>query len=212
MTDIEFGEEEHGGLVGQTRTGKTTFARELIVPAYPRVIVWDTKTSNRPDGKTDFPNIPIVTMKDALKASAKEDGSFCWRVLAPLSVAGVEWVNQYCYAQLANGVRTMTYFDEVTDYSDASQIAPGLLELIRKGGGLNLNVWWSSQRPQLVNKNLWNNSHWKISFYVDGYDARAIKPYFPEVEANVKNMPFGSHKSLVKFPDGHVELLGAVEV
>ena len=208
MTDIVFGQEEHVGEVGQTRSGKTTFAKRLIIPAYPRLVVWDTKTPMRPDGKSDFPDIPAVQMADALKAASRPDGYFRWRVQAPLGKEGVEWVNQYCYALLSTGLRTATYFDEVTDYSDASTIAPGLLELIRKGGGLNLNVIWGSQRPQLVNKSLWNNTHWKFAFYVDPYDAEKMRPYFPEVRENLKNIPFGSHRSIVKFPDGHVEVLG----
>lgn len=213
MTSILFGAEEHVGAIGQTRTGKTTLFRKVIVPSYGRIVTIDSKTPLRPDGKTDFPNIPVATVEDTLKAASTlvRDGKpvyFNWRI--PWGVAGdsTDRIDKFCYDILETGQRTAVYFDEVTDFSDSGRIPDGMLELIRKGGGLNLNFLWGSQRPQLVNKSIWNNTHHKFAFYVEPYDARVCRPYFPEVEAYLSQIPYGSHRSIYKDPSGVTHLLG----
>jgi len=208
---IVFGAEEHVGLIGKTRAGKTTWAKKLIIPAYGRIGTVDSKTPMRPDGKTDFPEIPVCTVKEFVEAASKPKGHFNWRMKWKVGAEGIAEVDALCYSLLEKGQKTATYFDEVTDFCDSGRIADGMLELIRKGGGLNLNFIWGSQRPQLVNRSIWNNTHHLFAFYVDPYDAEVARPYFPELAANLHLIPFGSYRCLYKGPDGKVRVLGAVK-
>jgi hypothetical protein len=211
-TPIVFGAEEHVGLIGKTRSGKTTWAKALIIPAYGRIGTIDSKTPMRPDGKTDFPDIPVCTPDQYVRAMSDPRGHFNWRMKWKVGAEGVAAADRLCYQLLEKGTRGATYWDEVTDFCDAGRIPDGMLELIRKGGGLNLNQIWGTQRPQLVNRSIWNNTHHLFAFYVDPYDAKVAEPYFPELKANLHLIPYGSHKCLYKGPDGSVMVLGAVQL
>ncbi len=214
MTDsnapIVFGAEEHVGLLGQTRSGKTTFANKMIVPAYGRIIVIDSKAPMRPDGKTDFPHIPECTVDDALKAASKPTGYFRWRIKWPTGRAGADKMSEFCYRWLEKAQRTALYFDEVADLMPWGVATEGLTELIRKGGGLNLVTIWGAQRTQLVSKTFYVNTHHLFSFYLERYDAHAIHEFFPEVEERMNEIPYKSYRCLYRGMGGDVRLLGAV--
>lgn len=212
MTDeqIVYGAEEHVGLLGQTRAGKTTFARKVILPVYPRLVVVDSKMPMRADGKTDFPDIPLVKPDQALAQASKIEGSFRWRMRWGVGPKAIDDMERFCYQWLSKAQRTALYFDEIADFVSPSSTPDGLLELIRKGGGLNLNVIWGAQRAQLVSRTFYVNTHHLHVFWIDLYDAESMRPYFPELKDRLGEIPYRSYRSLYRGLGGRVRLLGPV--
>lgn len=213
---ILIGAEEHWGLIGKTRSGKTTFAKAVLIPSYGRIVIIDSKTPKRKDGKTDFPNIPECTVSEFLSAAGtpvkdNKPYNFRWRLKWDVGEAGKSSINKLCYDLLDKGINTAIYFDEVSDFCSASEIPPGLLELIRKGGGLNINVGWGTQRPALVNRSIWVNTSHFFVFYVNRFDSQKMEEYIPGIEEQLANCPMGSHRSVYIGPDDKFQLLNAVK-
>lgn len=212
---IHVGEEEHVGLVGKTRMGKTTFAKRILIPDSSRMGVIDSKTPKRKDGKTDFGEIPECTVPEFLDAASHlvRDGKplkFRWRMKWDVGEAGKSSINQFCYDLLNNGVNVDVYFDEISDFCDASQIPPGLLELIRKGGGLNIRVFWGTQRPALVNRSVWVNTSHFFVFYVNRFDSQRMAEYIPGIEEELAKAPAKSYRCVYIGPDDKFQLLEKV--
>lgn len=212
MTDLVFGPGEHIGSIGMTGAGKTVWERSVILPAFGRHVVIDSKAARRPDGITDFPEWPKATPKDVVKASTDPSVFFQWRMVWGHAEEDLDAMEQFCFSILEKGKNVAVCFDEVTDFSDAQRIGPGLRTLLRTGRSLGIQVIWGSQRPQMVSKDIWNNTAHKFAFWVDPYDATVAHPYFPELKARLKEIPWKSYQCLYKDPSGEVHLMPRAKV
>ncbi len=192
---------QHMSVIGMTGSGKTYRVKNERLPLFDRIIVVDSE-GWRDKKKTDFPEVPAVSVKKALRL-AKSDYRFFVRIV-PKDMSDVEGLSQ---GLLAYGHDLCVYFDEVTDYSTPSVIPPQMLRLIRKARHCGITVIVSTQRPQLLNKNFFANSIHHEFFYMQTYDTEHVKSYAPFLDEHMGEMPYESYKSLYHSPEGTLVIL-----
>jgi DNA helicase HerA-like ATPase len=192
---------QHMSVIGMTGAGKTFRVKNERLPLFDRIIVVDSE-GWKDKKKTDFPEFPPVSVKKALKL-AHSNYRFYVRVV-PKDVNDIEALSQ---GLLAHGHDLVIDFDEVTDYSTASQIPPQMLRLIRKARHCNITVIVCTQRPQLLNKNFFANSIHHEFFYMQEYDVEHVKSYAPFLQENMNMLPYESYKSIYHAPDGTLVIL-----
>jgi hypothetical protein len=197
-TQINYG--QHVSMVGQTGSGKTFAARNCWLVPFRRIIVVDTE-------EYDFSDFPQVSVKKAA-ALAAGDKDFVVRVVPK----GIDDVTELCDLLLARAHAVAVYFDEVTDYSNASMIPDSMLKLIRKARKRMITVIVATQRPQLLNKSFLANSHYRLWFFIADYDTNAVKDYAPFLKERSSEIPYGSFRSFLQAPDGSITLLGPCSV
>jgi len=186
---------EHCMVVGTTGAGKTYFAKNALLPVYPRIIVVDTEDY-------DFEEFPVVSVKKAVRLAQSDTPIFfCRVVLSGVLSRDIDSINSLCYGLLAHGHDVVVYFDEVTDYSDAHHIPDSLRALVRKGRRRPITVMVGSQRPAMISKDFWGNTLHKWIFALSDYDIEAVRPYAPRVADHKADIAYGSHCSLYLGPD-----------
>lgn len=189
---------EHISILGSTGAGKTWFAKNAVLPVYPRVIVVDTE-------EHDFNDFPAVSVKEAVRRASKS-GPFAVRVV--YRGDGTDDLTDLCRGLLKRGGTVVVYFDEVTDFCDSHHIPPPLRALIRKGRKRDISVVCATQRPSMLSKDIYGNSLHRVVFALTDYDAEAVRAYAPSVKERLGDVPYGSHRSLYFAPDGTVVVYG----
>ena len=82
--------------------------------------------------------------------------------------------------------------------------------LIRKGRKRGISVIVGTQRPAMLSKDLYANCVHHVVFFVNSYDAEAVKNYAPYIDEYLSQIPYKSYRSLYEAPDGTVMVLAPV--
>lgn len=199
---IEVG--QHITTVGTVGAGKTFFNRNALLPNWDRIIVLDSE-------EDDYPDFPNVSVKTAIKL-AKSDYRFVCRVPTVGAIQQDEaTIEALCEGLLARGHDLVLLIEEATDYSDASYIPPYLRSLMRRARHRRINVIVSTQRLQMLSKDYFALAVHHVYFYLSDYDAERVKDYAPFLKERMKEIPYGSYRSLYQAPDGTVVTLAPIE-
>ena len=195
---------EHYMMIGSTGSGKTYFARNFLLKQFSRVLVIDSEDMEFADYnqiKADPQNIARKLPKDK---------NFHWRYVPDLINAKqeMEYISQ---SLLEYGHEVVIYIDEITDFSDAHSISPWLSALIRKARKRKISVIIATQRPQGVNKWLFNNSIWKQFFYIQPFDLHYLDELWKGISEIVSQVSWKSYESVLISPDGIVHRLEKVK-
>jgi hypothetical protein len=201
---VELG--QHTSVLGETGAGKTYWSRDTLEKAR-RVLVVDTE-----EGFDFSPkDWEVVTLDQLKRSSALGDASkpFHW-AFRPRPGMEEEDVDALCVLLIKRARSMWVYFDEVTDYSDASTCPPALKLLFRKGRKRRISVMASTQRPAGFNHWFSENSQHKILFYFGRYDGdnTSIGRFMNEHRDEV---PYGSYKYIYVAPGDVVSIHGGKE-
>jgi hypothetical protein len=205
MVDIEDG--QHAIVEGINGTGKTVFCWNALCPTAHRVIVMDTEGM-------EFEMLPAVSVERAIRLM-KSDYSFYVRI--PFSgdlKADLERLDSFCKGVRnlrRKGPRTIIYFDEFTDFCDATTIPPNLRSMLRTARKRNVTIVAGTQRPQLMNKTMVANAVHRFYFFMSEYDAEQIKGYAPFVAERLNEIPYKSYRCLYQGPDTQVVVLAPIQ-
>ena len=180
---------EHMTLIGMTGSGKTYFAKNGILPAFNRLIIFDTE-------EMDFPEFKAVSVKDAIKLS-KGATQFYVRVIGTGKYdADISMVDELCYGLLKSGHGTAIYFDEITDYSDSHSVPDSLQALIRKARKRGISVITGTQRPQMLNNDFVANSVHQVYFAMKSKDIDHLSKYLGNVTDSFHMLKRDMHNSV----------------
>ena len=205
MVDIDDG--QHAILEGINGSGKTFYARNGLLPLWSRVVVCDTENM-------EFGDFPAVSVATAVKLLASKHTFY---VRIPFS--GDLDTDLEQVKALSLGIRrkvpfghlpSVVYYDEFTDFADATTISPSLRSQIRTSRKRNVSIVAGTQRPQLMNKTMVANAQHKFYFFMSEYDAEQIKSYAPFVKERLNEIPYGSYRCLYQAPDSSVITLAPV--
>lgn len=198
----------HIGHLGITGSGKTVFAKGFTLRHFGRRIVIDPE-------QEEFIDPPYVkaTSKQALKAASKP-GYFALRI--PWSVKGEQTDDEL--EQFLRGLLKIRdpavaiYFDELSMFVGPNQIGRYLKAVMVQGRHHRINVVWSTQRPQLINRTIWTQTNHLFSFFIDEYDITGPGRGYMKFYANDARWPaMGTYRSLYRAPDRTVWRLERLE-
>jgi hypothetical protein len=205
---VEIQEGQHVILEGINGSGKTWCARNGILPLWDRDLVIDTEGM-------EFEDFPTVDVKQALKLIRSK-----YSFYAKLSFTGDLETDLPRLDELCRGIRAIkatknpiypdpfsVYFDEFTDFADATMIPPSLRSLIRTLRKRHGSIIAGTQRPQLMNKTMVANAVHRFYFFMSDYDAEQVRSYAPFVRENLSRIPYQSYKCLYQRPDSSVVIL-----
>lgn len=212
---------EHVGLLGRTQSGKSHFAREVLLTYFRRLIVIDTEEKGefprsagfhqanykmiRPDNK-DFISIIAGLPKN-------KDGkppAFRWNIPFPVGEEGIRINEILCAMLLRYGSDMAIYYDEAGDFVSAHYMPENFNALMRKSAKRHINVIWSSQRMVNVNGDMTANTTHMFVFNIEASDAKALsKKGIGYVESNLHEIPFGSHRAIYHSPQGNIQFVTA---
>ncbi len=208
---LTFKPNEHVGCCGATQSGKTTFAKKILVNSWNRVLVVDTKG-------VDFHDLPTVGWKRAVDAIQKEDRSkgdhssakFRWRLPFGVGKKAEQEVDEFSKAVLSRIPNVTVYFDELGAYTTSYRISHGLSALATQGAGKGRRLYWSSQRPARVHGDIWDNTVNLFVFAQHPKDKQAIRRNFPAYEEFQGQIEFGTYRFAYQDPAGKVTIGGPV--
>ena len=204
MTDVNVEYGQHAVLLGVPGSGKTFLARNLLLPPAERVLVVDTE-------EYDFEDFPKVRLKTALRLAKGNSRFVCRVVMSGDFPQNLGPLDELCSGLLKNGHDLYVYFDEITDFADASVIPPSLRALMRKGRKRSITVIAGTQRPQLLNKTVFSNSVHRFVFFISDYDAARIREFAPWVEDHLAEIPWKSYRCIYQGPDSTLTILEPAE-
>ncbi len=192
---------EHYMIIGSTGSGKTYFAKKVLLPPWPRVLVIDTENMQFEDYKE------LKTTADKVISKLPKDKAFRFRY-----VPEIEWKEELEVISqdlLLTGRNMVIYIDEVTDFSDAHVIGPEFSALVRKARKRDISVFAGTQRPQGVNKWLFSNAIWKQFFYTQPFDRKYLDDLYPGIAESVGQIKWHTYESILVGPDGEMKYLGS---
>jgi hypothetical protein len=209
--DLKFLPNEHVGCVGATQSGKTTFAKKVLIDSWNRVLIVDTKG-------VDFRDYPTVGWKRAVDGIAQADKSkgnhtdskFRWRLPFGVGKKAEHEVDEFSKAVLSKTPNVTVYFDELGAYTTSYRIPHGLSALAAQGAGKGRRLYWSSQRPARVHGDIWDNTVNLFVFAQHPKDRQAIRRNFPAYDEFQGQIEFGTYKFAYQNPAGKVVIGGPV--
>jgi len=170
---------EHIIVCGKTQSGKTFFIQNTLAPNLNAYIVFSEEHKDNWDNYTEVK----VTSVDDLKKALSEGYTKIWfEPEYDTPEAYIQIWDDVCKFVLENVENIALINDEITDVSTNQSIAPNHFKLIRKGAKRGITVISASQRPQIINKNIWTQSKHKFLFYSDRYDKNWLQDYVVDVE------------------------------
>jgi hypothetical protein len=209
--ELEFLENEHIGCCGTTQSGKTTFAKKILIPSWNRVFICDTKGVDFRDYATVGWKRAVDEVKDADRSNGDHStAKFRWRLPFGVGKKADHEVDEFCKAVLAKTPNVTVYFDELGAYTTSYRIPHGLSALATQGAGKGRRLYWSSQRPARVHGDIWDNSVRLFIFSQHPKDRQAIRRNFPAYDEFAGQIPFGSYKFAYQNPAGEVSIGGPV--
>ena len=223
MTAPNIQPNEHVGLLGRTQSGKSHFAREVLLTYFRRLIVIDTEEKGEFPESAGFTQVDYKIIhpnnKQLLAMFAGEpktaDGkpsAFRWNIPWPVGQEGIDRINILCAMLLKYGSDMAIYIDESGDFVSAHYMPEELNALMRKAAKRNINVIWTTQRMPNVNGDMTGNTVHMFVFNIETGDAKALsKKGIYWIEANLDKIPFGSHKAIYHPPSGNIQIVMAPE-
>lgn len=209
---------EHVGLLGRTQSGKSYFAREVLLTYFRRLIVIDTEERNEFSKEKGYAQVDYHIIKPDNKEliailkgyPIDKEGkppAFRWNMPTPVGEEGERVIEILSAMLLAYGNSVALYIDEAGDFVNAHYIPPNFNSLMRKSAKRHINVIWTTQRMPNVNGDIAGNSVHMFVFNIEPSDAKALtKKGIGWIEPNLHLIPFGTHKCLYHGPDGKVSL------
>jgi DNA helicase HerA-like ATPase len=184
---------EHGTIVGTTGSGKTEWAKSLLLPSTGRGIIIDTE-----DGYDFSPSrFRTVSLETSVRLG-RSSRPFMVRV----DMDRFDPRAEDYFTQLLNVHDTVIYVDEANDFSDGHEHVSAYLNLLRKSRKRRVSVWSSTQRPALVHKTIFTQSVHKVYFAVDSYDSESwLRRYAPHIYDMLPSIPYGSYRWIYSGPD-----------
>jgi hypothetical protein len=126
---------DRAAFIGATGTGKTVWAKQLLLQRSEAWVVLDSK-----HGFT-LPGIPIRRSYDPQLRHQI--------VRLPITQDEVErW--QYVILQAFKRGNVIVYIDELNDINPGPRLLPALGRALREGRQRRVGVWWGSQRPSNI--------------------------------------------------------------
>lgn len=189
----------HVVVLGRTRSGKTVFIRDGILPMLPRFIIFDVEQR---DGFNAVVNTSTDNINEAIKAiNAGLNVQYRSGGNSPKEISSE--FNFLCKCVLMCGHYAIVS-DEAADLSSPSFINSYHYAVLRKGLGRGVVHITATQRPQMISKHIFTQSQIKILFPLDDYDIQACRPYIPIIERVRELRPYeaiitdGEHTKKIK--------------
>ena len=217
--DIHLGGEEHIGVIGQSRSGKTTFVRDIVLswflntPGFGRVWAIDTEERGEFPESDGWKVMPFdsITPNNVELIKILNDGNIKFKWVTPFSTdtKGLEKNELLCAMILKYGTNIAIYYDEISDFCNTHWIGEQHTQLMRKSGKREINIIWSSQRIQMVHKDIFSQTHHLFVFFIKPGEAnsQAVKQAAPFISENLAQIPYQSYRALYQGPSGKVVIV-----
>lgn len=186
---------KHGGIIGRTRSGKTTYVYQFLnwiqnnyIPC--RVVFLNTQGEKRFFKFPTFKNFKqFLTMLRKFNVLHYFPHSY----FQELDEEYEQLVFQiFEFASNLNNSFITLIIDEVQTFSTKFKIPFWLKMLLTRGLGNNISLVWITQRMQNINNNFMSQSFWLHLFPFNKFDEPYLKYYgFPVDRLNFKIHPKG---------------------
>lgn len=147
--DIVFQSNSRLAILGKTGTGKSTFAKNKILPQYDRYIFWDPKIENE-----DVPHDILVTNPTDLKKVIKTHDYILYQ---PKDISGEDF-DEVCRIVFETGMSNCLYVDEVMTISSVNKIEPNHKLILTQGRSKGIAIINVSQRPSDIHNTILSES------------------------------------------------------
>lgn len=180
--ELEFPLGVHSLIVGTTGSGKTNISAKIFKDVYDDDIVqiWF-------DLEEDFDQISriadetVYSLDDILEVIKTGATKIHYEEESPFMETQFKDWNLLC--QMAFELKECVVLcDEIMQVCELWGIAPWHQAVLSRGRKRQVSLIQATQRTQNIHKNLVALSWVRIGFWVDSYDQRALKDWYPELK------------------------------
>lgn len=140
LQDLKLSREEHGIIIGQTRTGKSFLARHALIPKTGNLAIVDPKR------RFDYPDVPIFD--DANKVLRKKPKRFIYRP-KPSALTDYEAYNKI-YRYVYESKNFFVFTDEIVAVLRGMVPPHFLLVCYQMGASEGIRMLSVTQRPSRI--------------------------------------------------------------
>lgn len=194
---------EHIAVIGVTRSGKTWFVRDHLIPVYPYIVVYDTK---RQDPWTEWLQSDTVWSIDGLKRSLQMRNNRIHYAAKPKDrETRIQETNEICEILLKVGGYCLV-IDEASHVMSSSFIPRSLEKYMTSSAGVGGTCIVGSQRPtKIIHPTVVSQCiHIFMGFISPREHTSDLKRWLP-LEYNP---PFRSYQFVYVGPEGRPCIIG----